>query len=436
MAIDYDVIIIGGGFAGVTAAREVGKAGLRCLLLEARDRLGGRTWSGEFAGHAVEWGGTWIHWIQPHVWAEVTRYGLEIVESPGVASPENCAWVTSGQLKTGSPEELTAMLEDGVARFCHDAKQVLERPYEPWLSEGIAELDGLSVQDRLEQLGLPDEQRDVLAGLWATSCSAPCSEAGLVTMLRWYALANGDFSLLMDATARYKFRDGTRSLLEVMVADGKPDVRLDTVVDRVEQDAEKVTVTTQSGKSFSARAVVVAVPLNVLANIHFSPPLAFGKQAAARERQASHGIKVWALVRGVPKNFFGIAPDSSLLTLLMSEYEVADGVLMVGFGPDASLLDVNNLEAVQQAVRQLIPEAEVLSAGSHDWAADPHSQGTWSVFRPQQLTRYLQELQRPEGRIVFAGSDSASGWNGFIDGAIETGLRTGREVVQLIEKCG
>jgi pseudooxynicotine dehydrogenase len=83
-------------------------------------------------------------------------------------------------------------------------------------------------------------------------------------------------------------------------------------------------------------------------------------------------------------------------------------------------------------IRQFLPEAEVVAAKGHDWTADPFAGGTWSVYRPGQLTRYLRELQRPEGRLFLAGSDVASGWNGFIDGAIETGLRVGREVVQLV----
>jgi monoamine oxidase len=237
---------------------------------------------------------------------------------------------------------------------------------------------------------------------------------------------------MVDAVARYKFRDGTRSLLEAMVADGKPEVRLSTPVARVEHEAEKVVVTTQGGESFSSRAAVVTVPLNVLANIDFSRPLSPGKQAASRERQASHGVKSWALVRGAQKDFFGIAPDPSPLTWIQSEYEVPDGTLLVGFGPDANLLDVKNPQAVQHAVRQFLPKAEVLGAGGHNWEADPYSRGTWPVFRPRQLTRYLKELQRTEGRLIFAGSETANGWNGFIDGAIETGLRAGREVVQLL----
>jgi monoamine oxidase len=430
MGADYDVIIIGGGFAGVTAAREVRKAGLKCVVLDARNRLGGRTWYSELAGHKVELGGTWIHWIQPHVWAEVTRYGLGVVESPGLAAPGHCVWLTGGQRKIGSPEELFGLLAQGTAQFCHELEQIVPRPYDPLFVDGVTELDHLSVQDRLNSLGLSDEERDVLSGFWATACHAPCAEGGLMTMLRWWALGQRDFALLMDAVARYKLEGGTQTLLEAMIVDGQPEVRLSTPVSRVEQDAEQVRIITRSDECLTAQAAVIAVPLNVLAAITFVPPLTAGKRAAARERQASRGLKVLALVRGVPNDFFGIAPDSHPLTNLVSEREEPDGVIMVGFGPDARAFDVNDRQAVQQVVQQFLPDAEVVAAKGHDWTADPFAGGTWSVFRPQQLTRYLRELQRSESRLLFAGSDVANGWNGFIDGAIETGLRAGREVMQ------
>src|SRR5215467_6311903 len=86
----YDVVVIGGGFAGVAAARELRHRGRRVLILEARDRLGGRTWVSEFSGLPVEMGGTWVHWMQPYVWAEIGRYGLQIVESPHA---ERCGWI-------------------------------------------------------------------------------------------------------------------------------------------------------------------------------------------------------------------------------------------------------------------------------------------------------------------------------------------------------
>src|SRR3712207_7179666 len=60
---DYDVVVIGGGFAGATVARELRHKGLGVLILEGRDRLGGRTWTREALGHRIELGGTWVHWI-------------------------------------------------------------------------------------------------------------------------------------------------------------------------------------------------------------------------------------------------------------------------------------------------------------------------------------------------------------------------------------
>jgi len=76
--VNYDIIVIGGGFAGVTAARETARGGAKTLLLEARDRLGGRTWTHRWNDTDIELGGGWVHWHQPHVWSEITRAGLAV----------------------------------------------------------------------------------------------------------------------------------------------------------------------------------------------------------------------------------------------------------------------------------------------------------------------------------------------------------------------
>ena len=72
----YDVIVVGAGLAGLTAARELRHAGRRVLVLEARDRLGGRAYTSTLAGSDIELGGAHVHWFQPHIFAEMTRYGI------------------------------------------------------------------------------------------------------------------------------------------------------------------------------------------------------------------------------------------------------------------------------------------------------------------------------------------------------------------------
>src|SRR5439155_587842 len=90
----HDVIVIGGGFAGVTTARETTLGGANTLLLEARDRLGGRTWTARWNGTDIELGGGWVHWHQPHVWSEITRAELavEVSEETDVAAVSVLRW--------------------------------------------------------------------------------------------------------------------------------------------------------------------------------------------------------------------------------------------------------------------------------------------------------------------------------------------------------
>ena len=91
-----DVVVVGGGIAGLITARELTKAGLRVVVLEARERLGGRVWTDHRLGRDLEIGGTWLHWVQPHVWAEITRYGLEVTRDPAPSRPTGSPGTRSG----------------------------------------------------------------------------------------------------------------------------------------------------------------------------------------------------------------------------------------------------------------------------------------------------------------------------------------------------
>ncbi|MEU7905768.1 FAD-dependent oxidoreductase [Actinoplanes sp. NPDC049118] len=122
-----DVVIVGGGFACVTAARELTMRGRRVVLLEARDRLGGRTYTSEHDGHPMELGGTWVHPAQPNVWAEINRYAVETETFP-VLEGLRQAVVSGGRVVDLSDNDV-AQAVDALGQFCTPGVTLFPEPY-------------------------------------------------------------------------------------------------------------------------------------------------------------------------------------------------------------------------------------------------------------------------------------------------------------------
>jgi pseudooxynicotine oxidase len=202
-------------------------------------------------------------------------------------------------------------------------------------------------------------------------------------------------------------------------------------VRKVIQDETHITVVTNSGEELRAKAVVSTVPLNVLQDIEWQPALLETKMQASRETHSGCGTKLHVLLEGDYGNFGGVAPSQFALNSLFTE-DIEDGhTHVVGFGPDPALLDVNDTQAVEKAVRLFIPDGKVIRTFGYQWTLDPYSKGTWCTLRPGMWSKYLRDLQQPRGRLIFASADWANGWRGFIDGAIEQGLEAGRRVKAL-----
>ncbi len=419
----HDVIVVGGGFAGVTAAREASGAGRSVLLLEARDRLGGRTWTASWDGREIEYGGGWVHWHQPHTWSEITRAGLAVDLSEDA---EETGWFVGEERRTGTIGERDAIAKRGWDRFVAGSEHYLPQPYDPLLRrDELAKIDALSVAERIDQLDLDAEERDVLTAELESVAHGPLEDAGAVSIARWHQLSGGSLALTQYTGGRVTLRRGTRSLLEAIHRPDLHETRLSTPVDVITRADDRVEIHTRSGETLGCKCAVVAVPLNTIGRIAFEPQLSVGKRESIALGQASRGIKIFIRARGPGRLVNSIRPGHPF-GYLDTEWLLDDGSqIMIGFGLDATMLDANDLPAVQRALDEIIPGYEATAATAHDWFADEFSLGTWAIHRPGWYSRYHAEMQRPEGAVLLAGSDLANGWAGFIDGAIESGLRAG-----------
>jgi monoamine oxidase len=422
----HDAIVIGGGFAGVTAARELAASGFDVLLVEARDRLGGRTWRTEWEGHEVELGGGYVHWHQPHVFAELTRAGLGVRRIP---ESDLVAWRVGSAIRRGSMAERDAIAARGWDAYMRGAPDILPQPHQPLANRAaVLRVDTESAAQRIAALGLPPEDEAVLAAEVESVTSAPLDEAGALAALRWHALSGYSLDLTQDAGGGFMFAAGTRSLLDAIAGQVPFQQRLQAPVAAVRRAPDGVTVRLRSGEELAARGCVVALPLNCLGDLAFEPALPDAKQAAIALGQASRGSKAFIHVRGERRTMNAIVPGHSL-GYVSTDRVLDDGSqLLVTFGIDSTTLDVANLRLVQTALDYALPGYEVLAARMHDWTADEFSKGTWAAHRPGWYGGHHEAMRAPEGRLVFGGSDIANGWAGFIDGAIESGLTAARLV--------
>lgn len=419
----HDVIVIGGGFAGITAAREAALRGRTVLLLEARDRLGGRTWSAPWAGTSIEYGGAWVHWHQPHTWSEITRAGLTVCLSEDA---DVAGWYVGEDRRSGSIAERDEIARRGWDRFVAGVERALPNPHDPLHAiEALARFDRLTIAERLGELDLGPEEHAVLAAELQSLAHAPLDDAGAVAVLRWHALSGYSLALTQYTGGRVTLADGTDALLRAIAGVAPFQTRLKAPVAAVVQRGEHIEVQTRDGGLERARCAVVAVALNTLGAIDFTPELSEAKRRALAVGQASRGIKIMILVRGEPLAHNAIRPGHAFGYLDTEELLPGGTQLIIGFGVEATRCDPRDLSAVQRQLDEIIPGYEVLDATAHDWLADEFSRGTWAIHRPGWYVEHHAAMQRPEGRVVLAGSDLANGWAGFIDGAIESGLRAG-----------
>jgi monoamine oxidase len=427
VAHDFDAIVVGGGFAGVRAARDLGDAGESVLLIEARDRLGGRVWTRPFEGREapIEMGGTWVSTdVHPFTAEEVERYGFALKVSH--AGAVDARWSLGGELIHGFPlagEEIYDLERVLFETIKASHRVDIDVPRD---QQDLADLD-VSVEEFFGRFDPMPRVREFLY-MWAgLGSGALPAEWSMLTALSLIAAMDnsvyGWYGAVTDA-----FEGGISGVVETLARDSGARIELSTPVARIEQGADSVRVTARDGRAWSAAAAVVAVPIALWPEIEFAPALPEDKLEPARRNHPGRMKKTWMVVDGIPDNLYASGWGTDFVQVFPEDSE-PDGLVAIGMCAPPSELDPRDPQAVETAMRQFAPDARVLATDVHEWRGDPFAKGGWYVPPPGVLTSFHSALGRPEGRLSFAGADLAVRWIGWIDGALETGARAAREAL-------
>ena len=416
MTREPDVIVAGAGLAGLRAARDLADAGRSVLVLEARDRPGGRTWTRPFAGSGpmVEIGGSWFAPGHDEVHTELARYGLT---TRTYDAPSAVRWRTGGELRDGLPVPFAELGELDAALVAIAGDAAAHR------AGTLGERGSLSCAEYLRQLGAPAATREFLAAWWVMIGGTDPESGAIVDALGAIASHGGPTGLL--TALRYAPVEGWSTLAGLMAATAGVDVRYGAEVRAVGQDGSGVELELSDGTSCRAARAVIALPVNALPAIGFEPALP-AATAEALGTNAGRAHKLWLRARGVPSGVLAAGAGEGL-DWLYADRTLADGdVLVIGFGYEHPAFDPSAHADVERALRAFFPAAELVASDRHDWIGDPFSRGTWATATVGRAELLSAERFPPHGRIAFATSDVAAEEAGWIEGALRAGAAAAR----------
>ena len=453
MARQTDVVVVGAGLAGLAAARKLTAAGLVCVVLEARDRVGGRTLNHPIGnGKIVEVGGQWVGPTQTRVLELMGELGLD--SFPTYSTGEHVIEY-EGALKryTGTiPAISRRVLADiGQAQWKIDrmAKQV---PAEaPWDAPKAAEWDSQTFWSWMRRNVYTDGGRKLLQLAVEAVWAAQPEDLSLLHVL-FYISSAGGFDPLLDTEggAQDARVVGGTQLISLRMAEELEDrVILNAPVRRIEHAGDRVTVHAD-GTTAEGRRVIVALPPTLTCRIAYDPPLpALRDQLTQRIPQGTVAkcMAIYEKPFWRERGLTGQGTSDSgpvKLTFDNSPPDGSPGVLL-GFleGRQARELGTwepaKRREAVVGCFARLFgPEAAKPSDYVEKlWADEEWTRGCYGCYMPTGAwTTYGRVLREPVGSIHWAGAETATVWSGYMDGAVRSGDDAADAVAAALARAG
>jgi monoamine oxidase len=438
-----DVVVIGAGLAGLAAARRLVAAGHEAMVVEARDRVGGRT-EGLLLedGTPLELGGQWVGDGHTRMLELIAELGLSTFRTWNdegqllldLLGKRSTVKPVKGAVPRMSPFALADLLQ-GMVRFGRLAARTdLERP---WLTPGAGVLDGQTWESWIRR----NLRTKVGRAYFHIACEAVfAAQASDVSLLHalFYAHSNADLETLLAVDRggqQDRVTGGSVLVAEAMAAALGDRVVLGRPVRRIEHDGSGVRVIARDGTQFRGDAAIVTLPPALAGRLEYDPPLPSWRDQLTQRMPAGSVIKAYAIYpepfwrsaglngqaasdTGPVKVTFDNSPPSGTPGVLMGFLEGKEARAWARRRPD------ERQEAVTGCfVRYFGPQAaRPRQYVERDWMAEEFTRGCYGAhFGPGTWTSYGEAWRAPAGRIHWAGAESAPQWNGYMEGAVRSG---------------
>ena len=432
------VIVVGGGFGGMSAAYELHQVGYEVVVVEARDRFGGRvrTLDRFIKDKTVEAGGEMVGANHPTWAAYAQQFGIKFREIVYDKDAEAPIMLAGERLNPGAARRLWQEMKEALAIINADAAKV--DAYQPWKSEGAQELDRRTTASWIEELAVSDQCKQAITiQLTCINGMIPAwqSYLGNLAMVKGGGLEN-----YWTQTDAYHTIDGNQQLAEEISDElGGDKIILATAATGIKIGPDSATVTLSDGQQLEADDVILAVPASTWNRIAFEPPLPPGLAP-----QMGTNTKFLVAVKGRFWEQEKLSPRSLTDGPVNLTWEDTNGqpgnvgacLTAYAGGPMADLAMAWSIEERQvkylDILDQLYPgiARHYVKADFINWHNDPLARGSYSFPAPGQVTSIGPILEQGLGRLHFAGEHCCPAFVGYMEGALQSGVRLARRLAE------
>ncbi len=448
-----DVAIVGAGLAGLTAARRLVAAGIEVVVLEARNRVGGRTYTRPASdGTLLDLGGQWIGPTQQRIGALTAEVGAATYKTYDTGlnvSFQNGVRATySGAIPTVDPQVGGDVIE-GLLNLNLMAQEV---PLEaPWLAPSAADWDAQTLATWLRD-NVPSASARQLMELGVQAVfSAEARDLSLLHFL-FYVHSAGSLTNLLGVTGgaqESRFAHGAQSVANAVAAALGERVILGAPAHGIAHDDRGVRVEAE-GVTVSAERAIVAIPPPLAGRLRYSPPLPGLRDQLTQRTPMGSVYKVHCLYETPfwrDEGLTGqVSSDAGPVRIPFDNSPPGGrpGVLL-GFveGDEARWWARRPADERREAVLACLAgyfgarAAQPREYVEFSWAEEEWTRGCYAAYMPTGVwTMYGEALRAPIGRLHWAGTETATVWNGYMDGAVQSGERAAAEVLAALGRAG